>query len=133
MNKKIGLVLRILALVIGGVGGMLRYPVCEKLLELANGNMVHMQCYYMAKVGGILLLCLLFLTIENSLFKSNTKIMPAILGILLILITIKSPLFDGPCTNVSMACHRTAICFRVSGLLCILSECIRKMRVDFND
>lgn len=134
MNKKVGLILKILALVIGGAGGMLLYPVCDKLLELANGNMIHMQCYYMEKTGGILLLCMFFLTIEKLIFDSDAKIMPCLLGILLILITIKSPLFDGPCINVSMACHKTAICFRISGVLYILSECIKKrMKVDFND
>ena len=102
-------------------GAILFVPVCNHNLELANGNMTYMSCHYMMKMGMILGISMLVLTIEEFLYKKNFKILHIVLGVLLILITFKTVIFDGPCQNIMMQCHKTAWFFRVSGGLFLIA------------
>lgn len=124
MKTKIQYVIKFVSLIVGVGGGLFLYPVCSRTLELANGNMTHMQCYYMGKVGGILLICICSHIIDSLVFKAPNRLVSFSLGVLMLLITISSPIFDGPCANLAMACHQTAYCFRASGILYLLSECM---------
>lgn len=97
-------------------------PVCDGLLKLATGNMVHMKCFYTAQAGTILAILLLVLSIAALAAKKYTvitSVMVIVLGIMIIAVTYESLIGIGVCKKV-MACHQTAFWLRIGGGLAIL-------------
>lgn len=102
---------------IGSVKGWA--PVCQKLLELKNGNMVHMKCFYTGQTLMVLALVLLVLAITNLLGKKKNWPVTICLGILMIVVTTDLPIGIGLCGNTAMACHTTAIFAIIAGIIAI--------------
>lgn len=97
-------------------------PVCDGLLELANGNMVHMKCFYTAQASTILIILMLVLSITSLITKKFNVVNGVIiiaLGIMLITVTYESIIGIGVCKKV-MDCHETAFWLRSGGALTIL-------------
>ena len=122
--SKIVLGLQILAsiLVIGAVYSWA--PVCDGLLELKNGNMVHMKCFYTAQASVVLAIVLLIAAIIAYLSKTDHRKVQWIvfvLGFMLIANTIDSTIGIGICKKV-MACHDTAVWIKSAGIIAILSS-----------
>jgi len=82
-------------------------PVCEGFLELANGQHVHMRCFWTARaemvIGGLTLIAGLMLAfIRSAEGRRRLSHQIAFLGLATILI----PLFIIPtCDNPDMACN----------------------------
>lgn len=95
-------------------------PVCEGLLELANGTMVHMKCFYTSQATTVLVLLLLVLAITSLLTQRTDGIMIIAIGILLISLTYQSFLGIGICVKETMDCHSTALWIRGGGVAIIL-------------
>lgn len=95
-------------------------PVCEGLLELANGTMVHMKCFYTSQATTVLVFLLLVLAITSLLTQRTDGIMIIALGIMLIVSTYQSFLGIGICAKETMDCHNTALWIRSGGVLTIL-------------
>lgn len=92
-------------------------PICDHLIELKNGNMTHMKCYYTGEAAKIVLVILIAIGIENIRNKVSYIIPLVFIGILFLVI----PTWIGLCGNTEMACHRTALWIRISGVLTIIS------------
>lgn len=95
-------------------------PVCQKLLELKTGNMVHMRCHYTGQaevfLGVIILVAglLLALAQDSKTRKSLGKLL-ALLGLLVIIIPTNYGI--GVCLQ-PMACHITArVLYLLGGIL----------------
>ncbi|AFL98518.1 MULTISPECIES: DUF4418 family protein [Desulfitobacterium] len=109
--------LAIIAIVIGAI--YIWAPVCDGLLELKNGNMVHMKCFYTAQASTIIAILLLVQSIYTIITNKKNPFMVIALGIMLILVTFESIIGIGVCKKV-MACHETAFWLRASGTLTIV-------------
>lgn len=99
-------------------------PVCNGLLTLANGNMVHMKCFYTGQVS-IELALILMITAGIAFFAKtdHNKIqwVVIIIGIMLIANTFESTIGIGVCKKMMMACNVTAAWLRGCGALAIAS------------
>ncbi len=99
-------------------------PVCDGLLKLENGNMVHMKCYYTGQTSMVLALLLFVTAIIAYLSKTDHKKIQwiiIIIGIMLIVNTFESTLGIGICKKVTMSCHTTAKWIRFSGVISIVA------------
>ncbi|MBU5257096.1 DUF4418 family protein [Tissierella praeacuta] len=94
-------------------------PVCENLLELANGNMVHMKCYYTGQASILLSIILIVSGIESLLTKSSHPWTFIAIGIMVTIITFTSKLGIGICMKETMSCHDTAIWIRGGGIITV--------------
>ena len=100
-----GLITALTGLLIAGTPVVL--PVCQGLLELANGKTVQMRCFWTARaetlLGGLILLTglvIAFVTSAEARRRLNHTV------ILLGLATILTPLYIIPtCANPDMACN----------------------------
>ncbi len=95
-------------------------PVCDGLLELANGNMVHMKCFYARQAVTVVVLLLLVQAASAYITKKTNPVMIVALGIMLVALTYQSFLGIGICMNDTMPCHDTASWIRGGGTLTIL-------------
>lgn len=94
-------------------------PVCTGMLQLANGNMVHMKCYYTGQAALLLSIVLIVAGIESFITNSRMPLIFITIGILLLSVTFTSPLGIGVCVKV-MSCHTTAFWIRGGGIIAIL-------------
>jgi len=94
-------------------------PVCSGMLDLANGNMTHMKCYYTGQASLLLSIVLVVAGIESFLTNSRKPWTFIAIGILLLVVTFDSRLGIGICMKV-MSCHTTAIWIRGGGIVAIL-------------
>ncbi|MEA4902228.1 DUF4418 family protein [Desulfitobacterium sp.] len=117
---------------IGGIGGLLLgllislipfqlSPVCQKLVEMQNGNMSHMKCHYTGQAEvylGILVLAVsLLLLLSKGGARRYLGLVQAVLGVIVIL--MPTPFGIGICMTATMACHTTAKFLYVLGALLI--------------
>lgn len=101
-------------------GIVLFSPVCSKLLELANGNMTHMKCFYTGKASIILTIILLISSILGFLKENKyINIVIIVIGVLLIAVTYDSFIGIGICKK-AMDCHSTALWIRGEGIISII-------------
>lgn len=124
--SKIVLGLQLLAalLLIGAVYSWA--PVCDGLLELKNGNMVHMKCFYTAQASVALAIIMLIAAIMAYLSKTDHRKVQGIvfiIGVMLIANTMDSAIGIGICKKV-MACHDTAVWIKSAGFIAILSSLV---------
>jgi nitric oxide reductase large subunit len=99
-------------------------PVCNGLLTLENGTMVHMKCFYTAQTSlvlAILLIASVLIACFSKTDHKKMKWMVILIGIMLILNTFESMLGIGICKKTDMACHATAFWIRWGGIIAILS------------
>lgn len=118
----LGLQLMAAILVIGAVYSWA--PVCDGLLQLQNGNMVHMKCFYTAQASVALAIILFVAGIMAYLSKTDHRKVQwivFILGVMLIANTVDSAIGIGICKKV-MACHETAFWIKSAGIVAILSS-----------
>lgn len=116
---------------VAGVGGMLLgalvaltpfqlAPVCNRLLELTTGRMVHMRCHYTGQAEVFLGIMALIIGImvfanKNPAVYKNLGLVMAIIGVAVIL--LPTNLGIGVCMN-PMECHTTAkVLYVLGGLL----------------
>jgi hypothetical protein len=95
-------------------------PVCAGMLELANGNMAHMKCYYTGQAALALSIILIVAGIESLLAKSRMPWTFISIGIMLLVITFSSELGIGICMKADMSCHSTASWIRAGGIVTIV-------------
>ncbi|MDF9410000.1 MAG: hypothetical protein A4E52_01083 [Pelotomaculum sp. PtaB.Bin013] len=99
-------------------------PVCDGLLTLQNGTMVHMKCFYTGQVSIVLAIILLFAAIVAFFSKTDHNKLQwviIVIGIMIIANTFESVIGIGICKNTAMACHATSAWLRGSGVLVIIS------------
>lgn len=99
-------------------------PVCDGLLTLASGTLVHMKCFYTAQASIALALILMITAIAAYFSKTDhNKIqwVVIIIGIMLISNTFESTIGIGVCKKSTMACISTAVWLRASGFLAVAS------------
>lgn len=95
-------------------------PVCNRLLELTTGRMVHMRCHYTGQAEVFLGIIALIIGImvfanKNPAVYKNLGLVMAIIGIAVIL--LPTNLGIGVCMN-PMECHTTAkVLYVLGGLL----------------
>ncbi|HHY28128.1 MAG TPA: DUF4418 family protein [Desulfitobacterium dehalogenans] len=121
-----------LAKIIGGLGVVLGLlialtpfhlaPVCQRLLELTTGKMVHMRCHYTGQ-GEVFLGIIIVLVSLIYLFNKTIFAQKSLGGVLMILglgvIILPTNLGIGVCMN-PMECHTTAKVLYVLGGLTII-------------
>ena len=95
-------------------------PVCSGMLELANGNMAHMKCYYTGQAALALSIVLIIAGIESFLTKSRMPWTFIALGVMLLVITFSSVLGIGVCMKADMNCQATASWIRAGGTVAII-------------
>lgn len=98
-------------------------PVCDGLLTLQNGNMVHMKCFYTGQSSVLLSILLFISAITAYLSKYDHKkvhFIIALIGIMLFANTFTSAIGIGICKMNTMACHSTASWIRIGGILAVL-------------
>ena len=95
-------------------------PVCDKLVELANGNTTFMKCHYTSRAAILLSAILIFLSLESIVKKTFNPLTIIAIALGLILVTIDG-LGIGLCKNSEMACHISKNWIRVPAVLIILS------------
>lgn len=105
-------------LILGAI--LLWAPVCDGLLELANGQMVHMKCFYTKQAVALISILIGIQAIASVITKKTNPIMIIGLGVTLIILTYQSFLGIGICMNKAMACHDTALWIRGGGILTIV-------------
>lgn len=96
-------------------------PVCDQFLQLANGNMTHMKCFYTAHAATYLAILLLANSIIGLATKNKTAIISLIIGIMLITIT-NDTIGIGICKKSTMSCIQTAIWFKGCGIVTIIAS-----------
>lgn len=99
-------------------------PVCDGLLTLANGTMVHMKCFYTGQASIVLALILIITAIAAFFSKTDHKKIQWVIiaiGILLIANTFESVIGIGICKKTTMACNAAAVWIRGSGVLAVVS------------
>jgi len=124
---KINLGIELLAalLVLGAI--FIWSPVCDGLLTLTNGNMVHMKCYYtgQASIGFALILIVTAVVAYLSKTDHNkVQWVVVVIGVMLIAMTYDSAIGIGICKKEMMACHGTAAWVRGSGALAMVGGLI---------
>lgn len=99
-------------------------PVCDKMLELANGNMVHMKCYYAGQAAVAVGVILLALAVAAILQKKNRKafqIVTAVGGVVLFLLFTS---LIGVCASKEMVCQTTALWGKGAAIVTVVSAVI---------
>lgn len=96
-------------------------PVCTNLLELKSGNMVHMKCFYVSQAATYLAILMIALVIDGMIIKKKPIITPIIMGIVLFVMVIETPVSIGICKMSTMACHTSAIWLKISAVLSIIA------------
>lgn len=96
-------------------------PPCAGSLELANGNMVPMRCAYTAKVGLLIAIALIVVAGASMVTKKPATVALAVLSIMLMLVTIDTPVSIGVCRSAGMACWDTATWMRLVGAVSLIA------------
>lgn len=92
-------------------------PVCAGSLELANGNMVPMRCFYAGKEGLLLAVLLAMACVAELATKRTFTAVVVALSAALVLVTFAGPVSGGVCASADMACQATAWWFRGCGVV----------------
>ncbi|AFS79004.1 hypothetical protein Curi_c20000 [Gottschalkia acidurici 9a] len=133
MNKSSSKVLNGILVLVGFIvisAILIWSPVCEKMIELANGNMTHMRCFYTGQASILLSIVLIVAGIE-SLFMNTRKPWTFIaIGILFLVVTSDSVLGIGLCIKETMPCHSTAVWIRGGGILTIICGLLSLVKGD---
>jgi hypothetical protein len=95
-------------------------PVCDQFLQLANGNMTHMRCFYTAHAATYLAILLLVSSVVSLATKNKTAIISLIIGIMLITIT-NDTIGIGVCKKSTMSCIQTAVWLKGCGIVTIIA------------
>ncbi|WP_288222474.1 DUF4418 family protein [uncultured Clostridium sp.] len=117
-------VLLIISSICALIGLHICAPVCDKLVELASGNMAYMKCHYTSQVATIIAVIILIVGIERMLNRNSFKILIFSMGLIMIAITLKVPFVPGVCKLNTMACNSTIIWIRISGIIAIIAGII---------
>lgn len=96
-------------------------PVCDQLLQLVNGNMVHMKCFYTAYAATYLAILLFACAVISLVTKNETAIVSLIIGIMLITIT-NDTIGIGVCKKSTMSCIQTATWLRGCGVVTVIAS-----------
>lgn len=127
MNKKLPMIMQIIcgltALVVVGTI-YIWAPVCDQFLQLANGNMTHMRCFYTAHAATYLAILLLVCSAISLATKNETAIITLIIGIMLITITNDS-IGIGVCQKSTMSCIQTAVWLKDCGIVTIIASAVQ--------
>ena len=90
-------------------------PVCSGHLELANGNMAPMRCFFTGKVCALISLIAIIAAVTSVVTKKPATVILVCLGVAMILMTFETPLSIGVCKSADMACVTTALWLRICG------------------
>lgn len=96
-------------------------PVCGKMLELQNGNEVHMKCFYAGQAAviiGLILLVIGVLALINKSSSTGLLAVGAVCGIALFMVFGD---FIGVCGAEGMACRTTAVWGKVCGAIAVVA------------
>ena len=99
-------------------------PVCDQFLQLANGNMTHMKCFYTAYAATYLAILLLASSIISLATRNKTAIISLIIGIMLITIT-NDTIGIGVCKKSTMSCIQTGIWLKGCGIVTIIVSAVQ--------
>lgn len=97
-------------------------PVCTGSVVLQSGQKMSMRCHYTSIVAMVIAIAIIVLALELHYRKTYLPIAFIIIGVLLFLIPMNTPLSIGVCMK-PMACHQTAAWIKGISLLLILSGC----------
>ena len=123
-----GIVVLVGFIVIGSI--LIWSPVCEKMIELANGNMTHMRCFYTGQASVLLSIVLIVAGIESLLMNTRKPWTFMAIGIMLLVVTSNSVLGIGICMKDTMPCHGTAAWIRGGGILTIIYGLVSLVKGD---
>ncbi len=127
MNKKLLMTMQVVCglaalVVLGAI--YIWAPVCDQLLQLANGNMVHMRCFYTAIAATYLAILLLVCAVIGLATKNETAIISLIIGIMLITINYDA-IGIGVCKKSTMSCIQTAVWLKGCGVVTIIASAVQ--------
>ena len=120
-NKIISIIQIVMTLVLMGALKIWA-PVCQGVLDLANGNQTHMKCWFSSQAVFAVALVVLAMTVV-SLFmdkKPRKKLQIAVIVACVVMILIFTN-FIGICAKTTMACHTTDVWVKVlSAVIAVL-------------
>jgi hypothetical protein len=127
LNTKVSMIMSIVCglialIVIGAI--YIWAPVCDQFIEMANGNMTHMKCFYTAHAATYLAILLLVSSIIGLVTKNSTAIISLIIGIMLITIT-NDAIGIGVCKKSTMSCIQTAVWLKGCGIITIIASAVQ--------
>lgn len=99
-------------------------PVCNQLLQLANGNMIPMKCNWTAYAATYLAILLLASSVISLATRNNAAIISLIIGIMFITITINT-IGIGVCRSSTMPCIQTSIWLKGCGIVTIIASAVQ--------
>ncbi len=97
-------------------------PVCQRLLELTSGKMVHMRCHYTGQAEvfiGILIALVSLIYLLNKSLPAQKSLGGVLVFLGLVVIILPTNLGIGVCMN-PMECHTTAKVLYVLGGLSVV-------------
>lgn len=97
-------------------------PVCDKMLELANGNQVHMKCFYTGQAAVALSVVLLVCALMAFLAKKDHKkllVVSAVGGVMLFLLFTN---LIGVCASDTMSCQSTALWGKLAAAITVAAS-----------
>lgn len=84
-------------------------PVCDKMLELANGNQVHMKCYYTGQAAIAVAVILLVTAVMALLAKKDCKLLMVVSAAAAVMLFLLFGGLIGVCASETMRCQVTAL------------------------
>lgn len=98
-------------------------PVCQGLLDLANGNQTHMKCWFSDRT--VFVIAIILIVMLGSMMLSDKsarrKFQPAVIAAA-VLMPLTFTKITGMCMMEDMACHSTAMWVMIlSGIIGILA------------
>ncbi|MCT8978752.1 DUF4418 family protein [Clostridium sp. CX1] len=97
-------------------------PVCTGSVVLQSGKKMPMRCHYTSIAAMVIAVAVIVLALELYYRKTYLPITFIIIGILLFLVPMDTPLSIGVCMK-PMDCHLTAAWIKGISILLILSGC----------
>ena len=121
MKKILGIIQIIASLLLIG-GSRIWAPVCDKKLELVSGKKVNMKCFYADKLGLVLAVLIIVVSILLLMSKVEFKKFYFLNLVLACLLFLTFTNIIGVCMNPSMPCNRTALRGKIAaGIIALCS------------
>ena len=89
---------------------------CPSMIETAAGGSCHMSCHYTVKAGVLLAVIAIIFAAESALRRRLLAFTNVVLGVVIVLL----PSVLGICAMKEMACHTSALCMRICGVVIAL-------------
>lgn len=103
-------------------------PVCDKMLDLANGNQTHMKCFYAGQAAAAMAVIVLVAAVMAFLTKKDHKQLMALGMVAAVMLFLLFGTVMGICASDAMACRSTAVWVRGAAVISFAASLIELLR-----